>query len=164
MLLLGVLATMTTLVGQRRSATDDMVIQQAVNQLLAYHTFRFDVNRILTSGTSNAMFGSINAMEVDGDTLRLNLPYVGKGTISTENNMGNPLQFVTSNFTYKVSIGRKNRKVVTMEVISPQRTRFTFTLTITKGNMARLLIVSAARSPMEYSGFIREVGVFKSPY
>lgn len=161
MLLLG---AATLLWAQKDQASDELVIRQAVNQLIAFRTFRFDVNRVVTTGASNAMFGSINAMQVEGDTLRVNLPYIGNQTISTENNLGNPLQFVTTNFTYKTEIGRKNRKVVVMDVVSPKRTRFTFTLTITKNNMARLLIVSAARSPMEYVGFIREVDVFKSDY
>lgn len=88
---------------------------------------------------------------------RLSLPYIGKEG-SSGNTGGNPLQFTTTDFTYKVEVTKKKDKIITMEVKSPGSDRFTFMLTISKGIMAKLTITSSSRSPMNFSGYIQEPG------
>ena len=107
--------------GAFAQSADDLMVEQAVNQLISRKTITFVANRILTSG-------------------------------------GNPLQFTTTDFTYKVEVTKKKDKIITMEVKSPGSDRFTFMLTISKGIMAKLTITSSSRSPMNFSGYIQEPG------
>ena len=81
------------------------------------------------------MLTQLNSMTVNKDSLTVSLPYIGKEG-SSGNTGGNPLQFTTTDFTYKVEVTKKKDKIITMEVKSPGSDRFTFMLTISKGIIA----------------------------
>ena len=98
------------------------------------------------------MLTQLNSMTVNKDSLTVSLPYIGKEG-SSGNTGGNPLQFTTTDFTYKVEVTKKKDKIITMEVKSPGSDR-----TISKGIMAKLTITSSSRSPMNFSGYIQEPG------
>ena len=139
--------------GAFAQSADDLMVEQAVNQLISRKTITFVANRILTSGGNQSMLTQLNSMTVNKDSLTVSLPYIGK-----EGSSGNPLQFTTTDFTYKVEVTKKKDKIITMEVKSPGSDRFTFMLTISKGIMAKLTITSSSRSPMNFSGYIQEPG------
>ncbi|MDD3108673.1 MAG: DUF4251 domain-containing protein [Alistipes sp.] len=143
--------------------SDDILVEQAVNQLLGKKTFTFVANRIITSGSNQSMLNQMNTMSVNKDTLTVKLPYSGKGFSSSDLGSSNPLQFTSTEFTYKVEVTKKGEKVITMDVKSPNGTdRFTFTLTVNKGVLARLLITGTSRSNMDFSGYITELGQDKA--
>lgn len=142
--------------GAFAQSADDLMVEQAVNQLISRKTITFVANRILTSGGNQSMLTQLNSMTVNKDSLTVSLPYIGKEGGS--NTGGNPLQFTTTDFTYKVEVTKKKDKIITMEVKSPANDRFTFMLTISKGIMAKLMITSSSRSPMNFSGYIQEPG------
>ncbi len=56
-------------------------------------------------------------------------------------------------------MNKRGERIVTMEVVSPAGDRFTFTLTVAKGAMAKLLIAGTSRSNMNYSGYIQDAPV-----
>lgn len=143
--------------GAFAQSADDLMVEQAVNQLISRKTITFVANRILTSGGNQSMLTQLNSMTVNKDSLTVSLPYIGKEG-SSGNTGGNPLQFTTTDFTYKVEVTKKKDKIITMEVKSPGSDRFTFMLTISKGIMAKLTITSSSRSPMNFSGYIQEPG------
>lgn len=144
--------------GAFAQSADDLMVEQAVNQLISRKTITFVANRILTSGGNQSMLTQLNSMTVNKDSLTVSLPYIGKEGSSSNTGSGNPLQFTTTDFTYKVEVTKKKDKIITMEVKSPGNDRFTFMLTISKGIMAKLMITSSSRSPMNFSGYIQEPG------
>ena len=106
----------------------DLMVEQAVNQLISRKTQSLVANRILTSGGNQSMLTQLNSMTVNKDSLTVSLPYIGKEG-SSGNTGGNPLQFTTTDFTYKVEVTKKKDKIITMEVNSPGSDRVTFMLT-----------------------------------
>ena len=131
-------------------SADDLLVQQAVNQLVAKKTFLFVAQSVLQAKRE---------LTINKDTLTVNLPYIGKGASASDNQMGNPLSFTSTDFTYDVEFTKKGGKIITMDVKSPNGTeRFKFMLTINDGINAQLSITSATRSPMNFSGFIQEIG------
>ena len=133
-------------------SADDLLVQQAVNQLVAKKTFLFVAQRVIGSRVSQSVLQAKRELTV-------NLPYIGKGASASDNQMGNPLSFTSTDFTYDVEFTKKGGKIITMDVKSPNGTeRFKFMLTINDGINAQLSITSATRSPMNFSGFIQEIG------
>ena len=140
-------------------SADDLLVQQAVNQLVAKKTFLFVAQRVIGSRISQSVLQAKRELTINKDTLTVNLPYIGKGASASDNQMGNPLSFTSTDFTYDVEFTKKGGKIITMDVKSPNGTeRFKFMLTINDGINAQLSITSATRSPMNFSGFIQEIG------
>lgn len=145
-----------------QQSADDVMVEQIVNQLISKKTVTFVANRILTSGSNQSMLNQLNTMTINKDTLIVNLPYSGKGFSSADMDNKNPLQFTTTEFTYSVAVTKKGEKIITMEVTSPNgKDRFTFTFTVGKGILAKLMITGTTRSQMNYSGYIQEIGADK---
>lgn len=142
----------------QKSKAESALIAQAVNQVVSARKFTFVANRVLTSGGSQSALKQMNTMKISKDTLWVNLPYFGKGGSAADlGQHSNPLQFTTTDFTYKVEINKRGDRVVMMDVKSPVGSdRFTFTLTITDAALAKLLISGNNRTNMNYSGYIQE--------
>lgn len=136
---------------------DAAMVEQAVNRVISTRQFTFVANRVLTSGGSQSALKNQNTMTVNKDTLTVCLPYFGKGFSSSDTGSDrNPLNFVSTDFTYAVEMNKRGERIVTMVVSSPTGDRYTFTLTVAKGAMAKLLIAGTSRSNMNYSGYIQD--------
>ncbi|WP_297450370.1 DUF4251 domain-containing protein [uncultured Alistipes sp.] len=144
----------------QRNTAEDAMIEQAVNRVISTKKFTFVANRVLTSGGSQSALKNQNTMTVSNDTLRVRLPYFGKGFSAADTGSDrSPLNFVTTDFKYSFEMNKRGERIVTMEVVSPAGDRFTFTLTVAKGAMAKLLIAGTSRSNMNYSGYIQDAPV-----
>lgn len=144
-------------------SADDLLVQQAVNQLIAKKTFLFVAQRVVNVRVSQSVLQSKRELTINKDTLIVNLPYIGKGASASDTEMGNPLSFTSHEFTYDIEVTKKGNKIITMDVKSPNNNdRFKFMLTIGNDINAQLSITSATRSPMNFSGFIQEVGALEN--
>ena len=144
-------------------SADDLLVQQAVNQLVAKKTFLFVAQRVIGSRVSQSVLQAKRELTINKDTLTVNLPYLGKGASSSDTQVDNPLSFTSHDFTYDVEITKKGNKIITMDVKSPNNSdRFKIMITISNGINAMLSITSATRSPMNFSGFIQEIGALEA--
>lgn len=144
-------------------SADDLLVQQAVNQLIAKKTFLFVAQRVVNVRVSQSVLQSKRELTINKDTLIVNLPYIGKGASASDTEMGNPLSFTSHEFTYDIEVTKKGNKIITMDVKSPNNNdRFKFMLTIGSDISAQLSITSATRSPMNFSGFIQEIGALEA--
>lgn len=62
--------------GAFAQSADDLMVEQAVNQLISRKTITFVANRILTSGGNQSMLTQLNSMTVNKDSLTVSLPYI----------------------------------------------------------------------------------------
>lgn len=144
-------------------SADDLLVQQAVNQLVAKKTFLFIAQRVVGSRIPQSVLQGKRELTINKDTLTINLPYIGKGASASDNDMNNPLSFTSHDFTYDIEVTKKGNKIITMDVKSPNGSdRFKMILTISNGINAQLSITSATRSSMNYSGFIQEIGALEN--
>ena len=144
--------------GAFAQSADDLMVEQAVNQLISRKTITFVANRILTSGGNQSMLTQLNSMTVNQDSLTVSLPYIGKEG-SSGNTGGNPLQFTTTDFTYKVEVTKKKDKIhYDGGEIARKRPVHVHVDDQQKASWPKLTITSSSRSPMNFSGYIQEPG------
>jgi hypothetical protein len=146
MLIAAAVFTASDVQAQRRNETD-------VKKLVESGNFTFKAQTALPSAGNSVFLNSDYDIRVSKDTLWSFLPYFGRAFTAPMNPRQSALDFVSTEFSYKVESRRKGWNVD----IEPQNHDVrSMTLSISPGGSATLQVISNSRQAISFSGYISE--------
>ena len=128
--------------------------KESVKKLIDSKTYVFHAQSATPMGGSTRQLTSYYNMTLTGDSLVTYLPYFGRAYTPTMPNEAG-LDFISSNFTYKVKERKKGGWEITIEP-KDQRNVRSMILSISESGYTSLNVTSNNRQPISFYGYISE--------
>jgi hypothetical protein len=126
--------------------------KEAVKKLVDSKTFVFHAQSATPMGGGTRQLTSDYNMKLTGDSLVTYLPYFGRAYTATLPGEGG-LDFISSDFTYKVKEKKKGGWEVTIEP-KDQRNVRSMLLSLSESGYASLNVTSNNRQPISFYGYV----------
>lgn len=129
--------------------------KQSIKTAIDAKRYSFQPINITTSSGRLRQLDLGYFLRVNGDTLKVNLPYFGRAYSAPIDPSDAGFDFTSTNFTYTVSPGKKNSHNISIK--TKDRTYNTeFTLTVYDNGTAYLRASGSDREPVSYNGNLKE--------
>lgn len=134
-------------------ASKDSSTAAAIKQLLEKHTFRFFIQSVVPpGGQTTSVPGENYTFRVQGDSLRVNIPYYGRSSQAYADSQGFTFSWV--NFEYKLEERKKSWNITFRRKNSPDVSYMV--LNVLKTGVATLYVEPRTRPSISYMGNITE--------
>ena len=129
--------------------------QQTIKKMLDEKHYMFEPTTMTPTSGKLRQLDPGYALQLKGDTLVSYLPYIGRAYSAPMGSSETGYNFTSTNFTYEVSVGKKNTYVVSIK--TKDKTYNTdFTLTVYDDGSAYLRASSTDKQPVSYRGHVKQ--------
>ena len=137
-----------------QAQAQDSTREQTIKNLIDTKHYTFEPTTMTTGGGRFRQLTPGYFFQVKNDTLKVELPYVGRAYNAPIDPSDAGFDFITTDFTYTVSTGKKNSYSVSVKTKGkPYNTEFA--LTVFDNGTAYLRANATDKQPVSYNGNIK---------
>ena len=128
---------------------------KTIRKILEEKRYSFEPTSMTPMRGSTRQITGGFSLDVQGDTLRVYLPYIGRAYSAPYGSSDAGYDFTSTNYEYEIKEGKKKSYNVTMKV-KDRSASTTFYFTIYDNGSASLRANSSDKQDIAYNGYIKE--------
>ncbi|MEA5081777.1 MAG: DUF4251 domain-containing protein [Dysgonamonadaceae bacterium] len=155
-LALSIVVLIVSACGTKQTAAEKAAIAAGIAQQVEDQNFTFEADYVYPTGYKSMYLSPFYDVKVSKDTVDAYLPYFGRVYVAPTNPLEGGIQFLSKDFDYKVTKGKKADKWLVDIKINDAGRQLLLQFEIWENGNTRLFVQDFNRQPISFSGRIAD--------